>query len=231
MYNNENVKGVELDDTITSKTKVWSSDKVNELITPIAEQAHTHANQTVIDKFTENENGEVQYNNEVIKGNVWTGTKAEYDAIKGKDSKTTYIVTDEEESLADYVIDDTVANINTTYSSKKINDTYVAKSTDVLRLGAPSSSGTTTFTFDLSKLELSHGYYHFKAYVLGNGNVTYFAEGGLGQYNGEYNISVDYKNSKISSIDVSGTVLTITAIASFYIAAISIKQADTWLIS
>lgn len=123
LYNNENVKGVELDDTITSKTKVWSSDKVNESITPIADKAHTHTNQTVIDKFTENENGEVQYNNEVIKGNVWTGTKAEYDAIKGKDSKTTYIVTDEEESLADYVIDDTITDANKTWSSQKINET------------------------------------------------------------------------------------------------------------
>ena len=123
LYNNENIKGVELDDEVVSKTKVWSSSKIDDTIIPIAEKAHTHTNQTVIDKFTENENGEVQYNNEVIKGNVWTGTKAEYDAIKGKDSKTTYIVTDEEETLADYVIDDTITDANKTWSSQKINET------------------------------------------------------------------------------------------------------------
>lgn len=232
LYNNENIKGVELDDEVVSKTKVWSSSKVDDTITPIAEKAHTHTNQDVIDKFSEDTTtGDILYNNKGIGSKVWTGTKAAYEAITTKDSNTTYIVTDEEETLADYVIDDTVTDTNTTWSSKKINDTYVVKSTDVLRLSAPSSSGTTTFTFDLSKLGLPHNYYHYKVYVLGNGNVTYFAEGGLGQYNDEYNISVDYKNSKISSIDVSGTVLTITTIANYYIAAISIKRADTWLIS
>ena len=124
LYNNENIKGVELDDEVVSKTKVWSSSKIDDTITPIAEKAHTHTNQDVIDKFSEDTTtGDILYNNKGIGSKVWTGTKSAYEAITTKDSNTTYIVTDEEDTLADYVIDDTVTDTNTTWSSQKISET------------------------------------------------------------------------------------------------------------
>lgn len=128
-------------------------------------------------------------------------------------------------------IDDSKVTENETWSSKKINDTFVLKNSKKMSLSAPSSEGTTTFTFDISTLLLSHGYYHFKCYVLGNGNVSYFAEGGIGQYNGEYNISIAYKSSKIANISISGTTITITTDANYYIAGISIQSVDDWIVS
>ena len=128
-------------------------------------------------------------------------------------------------------IDDSKVTENETWSSKKINDTFVLKNSKKMSLSAPSSEGTTTFTFDISTLLLSHGYYHFKCYVLGNGNVSYFAEGGIGQYNGEYNISTAYKSSKIANISISGTTITITTDANYYIAGISIQSVDDWMVS
>ena len=128
-------------------------------------------------------------------------------------------------------IDDSKVTENETWSSKKINDTFVLKNSKKMSLGAPSSEGTTTFTFDISTLLLSHGYYHFKCYVLGNGNVSYFAEGGIGQYNGEYNISIAYKSSKIANISISGTTITITTDANYYIAGISIQSVNDWTVS
>ena len=128
-------------------------------------------------------------------------------------------------------IDDSKVTENETWSSKKINDTFVLKNSKKMSLSAPSSEGTTTFTFDISTLLLSHGYYHFKCYVLGNGNVSYFAEGGIGQYNGEYNISIAYKSSKIANISISGTTITITTDANYYIARISIQSVDDWIVS
>lgn len=128
-------------------------------------------------------------------------------------------------------IDDSKVTENETWSSKKINDTFVLKNSKKMSLSAPSSEGTTTFTFDISTLLLSHGYYHFKCYVLGNGNVSYFAEGGIGQYNGEYNISIAYKSSKIANISISGTTITITTDANYYIAGISIQSVNDWTVS
>lgn len=83
---------------------------------------HSHTNKTVIDKFTESDDGTVLYNGEQIaSGNLWNGTKAEYDVITPKDADTTYIVTDEEDTVASALIDDTKIDTQSTWSSKKIN--------------------------------------------------------------------------------------------------------------
>lgn len=83
---------------------------------------HTHENKTVIDKFTESSDGIVLYNGkQITSGNLWNGTKAEYNAITTKDADTTYIVTDEEDTVASALIDDTKIDTQSTWSSKKIN--------------------------------------------------------------------------------------------------------------
>ncbi len=128
-------------------------------------------------------------------------------------------------------IDDSNVSSEEAWSSKKINDTFVSKNSKKMSKSAPSSEGSTTFTFDISTLALSHGYYHFKCYVLGNGNVSYFAEGGIGQYNGEYNISIAYKSSKITDVSINDTTITITTAANYYVAGISIQSVDDWMIS
>lgn len=84
---------------------------------------HNHTNKTVIDKFTESDDGTVLYNGEQIaSGNLWHGTKSEYDALVEKDIDTTYVVTDEEDTVANALIDDTKINTQSTWSSEKINE-------------------------------------------------------------------------------------------------------------
>lgn len=84
---------------------------------------HSHANKTVIDKFTESDDGTVLYNGEQIaSGNLWHGTKSEYDALAEKDVDTTYVVTDEEDTVADSLIDDTKVDTQSTWSSQKISE-------------------------------------------------------------------------------------------------------------
>lgn len=84
---------------------------------------HSHTNKTVIDKFTESDDGTVLYNGEQIaSGNLWHGTKSEYDALTEKDVDTTYVVTDEEDTVANALIQDTKIDTQSTWSSEKINE-------------------------------------------------------------------------------------------------------------
>lgn len=83
---------------------------------------HTHDNKAVIDKFTESDDGTVLYNGEQIaSGNLWNGTKEQYEAITDKDADTTYIVINEEDTIADALIDDSKTDNQSTWSSQKIN--------------------------------------------------------------------------------------------------------------
>ena len=128
------------------------------------------------------------------------------------------------------VIDDTSTTSETkTWSAKKINDTVVLKNTEVLNKNAPTSSGITTFTLDISSLGLTHGIYHFKCCIVGNGNVAYCAEGSIGQYTGSYRISIDYKSSQISSIVINGTTITVTTSAAYYNLSFSIQSIYDWI--
>lgn len=87
---------------------------------------HNHTNKTVIDKFTESDDGTVLYNGEQIaSGNLWHGTKSEYDALVEKDIDTTYVVTDEEDTVANALIDDTKVDTQYTWSSQKTNEEFI----------------------------------------------------------------------------------------------------------
>ena len=102
-----------------------TAEKVTDWDEAVADK-HSHTNKTVIDKFTESSDGTVLYNGEQIaSGNLWHGTKAEYDALAEKDVDTTYIVTDEEDTIADALIDDDATDAtNKTWSAKKISDSF-----------------------------------------------------------------------------------------------------------
>ena len=93
-----------------------------------ATDKHSHTNKAVIDKFSESDDGTVLYNGEQIaSGNLWHGTKAEYDALAEKDVDTTYIVTDEEDTIAGALIDDSATDAtNKTWSAKKISDSIIS---------------------------------------------------------------------------------------------------------
>lgn len=196
--------------------------------------AHTHDNKIVLDKFTESDEGEVLYRGkQIASGNLWSGTKEEFDAIENKDPDTTYVITDDKDdevSLSDLVIDDSsTTSEKKSWSVKKINDTVVLKNTGILYKNAPTSSGMTTFTLDISSLGLTHGIYHFKCYIVGNGNVAHCAEGSIGQYDdGGYYISIDYKSSHISSIIINGTTITVITSTAHYNLSFSIQSIYNW---
>ena len=191
------------------------------------------SNEEVLDKFSENDEGKVLYDNKPLASdNLWHGTQAEYEALGEYDENKTYVITDsnEEADLSEVVIDDTSTTSETkSWSVKKINDTVVLKNTGVLNKDAPTSSGITTFTLDISSLGLTHGIYHFKCCIVGNGNIPYCAEGSIGQYTGSYRISIDYKSSQISSIVINGTTITVTTSAAYYNLSFSIQSIYDWI--
>lgn len=88
-------------------------------------QAETPVNKEVLDKFSENDEGKVLYDNKPLASdNLWHGTQAEYDALGEYDENKTYVITDggEEADLSEVVIDDTSTTaINKTWSAKKIS--------------------------------------------------------------------------------------------------------------
>lgn len=190
------------------------------------------SNEEVLNKFSENDEGKVLYDNKPLASdNLWHGTQEEYDALGEYDENKTYVITDsnEEADLSEVVIDDTSTTSKTkTWSAKKINDTVVLKNTGVLYKNAPIS-GTTTFTLDISSLGLTHGIYHFKCCIAGNGNLAYCAEGSIGQYDGSYRISIDYKSSQISSIVINGTTITVITSAAYYNLSLSIQSIYDWI--
>lgn len=191
------------------------------------------SNEEVLNKFSENDEGKVLYNNKPLASdNLWHGTQAEYDALGEYDENKTYVITDsnEEADLSEVVIDDTSTTSETkTWSAKKINDTAVLKNTKILYKNAPTSSGMSTFTLDISSLGLTHGIYHFKCYIVGNGNIAHCAEGSIGQYDGSYYISTDYKSSHISNIVINGTTITVTTSAAYYNLSFSIQSIYDWI--
>lgn len=190
------------------------------------------SNEEVLDKFSENDEGKVLYDNKPLASdNLWHGTQAEYDVLGEYDENKTYVITDsnEDANLSEVVIDDTSTTSETkTWSAKKINDTAVLKNTKILYKNAPTSSGMSTFTLDISSLGLTHGIYHFKCYIVGNGNTAHCAEGSIGQYDGSYYISTDYKSSHISNIVINGTTITVTTSAAHYNLSFSIKSIYDW---
>nr|DAO22821.1 MAG TPA: hypothetical protein [Bacteriophage sp.] len=87
------------------------------------------SNEEVLDKFSENDEGKVLYDNKPLASdNLWHGTQAEYDALGEYDKNKTYVITNggEEADLSEIVIDDTSNTAtNKTWSSKKINEEFI----------------------------------------------------------------------------------------------------------
>lgn len=83
------------------------------------------SNEEVLDKFSENDEGKVLYDNKPLASdNLWHGTQAEYDALGEYDENKTYVITDGEieADLSDVVIDDNSTTSETkTWSAKKIS--------------------------------------------------------------------------------------------------------------
>lgn len=78
--------------------------------------------QEVWDKInTQNTSLITALNSKLPSSSLWHGTKEEYDALETKDSNTTYIITDEDSTLADYLLNDYLTSKSTTWSSNKIN--------------------------------------------------------------------------------------------------------------
>ena len=108
---------VVLDEISEEKVESW-----NEAVTV----AHTHDNKIVLNKFSENDEGKVLYDNKpLMTTNLWHGTQAEYDALGEYDENKTYVITDgsEDVNLSDVMIDDTSTTAtNKTWSANKINN-------------------------------------------------------------------------------------------------------------
>lgn len=125
-----------------------TADKVTEWDGAVTDK-HAHDNKEVLDKFSENDEGKVVYDNKPLASdNLWTGTKAEYDAITDKDPNKTYIVTDEDSTLADYVIDDTEVSTDKTWSSEKIatlQKQYITIPIKSISATLSANSSTTTY--------------------------------------------------------------------------------------
>lgn len=106
-------------------------------------QVYTPENKEVLDKFSENDEGKVVYDNKPLASdNLWTGTKAEYDTIADKDPNKTYVVTDEEPTLADYVLDDTTTSTDKTWSSEKISGEFIHNLTTLETNWLPTTMNT-----------------------------------------------------------------------------------------
>lgn len=95
---------------------IWKNISVSNTYKP--------SNEEVLDKFSENDEGKVLYDNKPLASdNLWHGTQAEYDALGEYDENKTYVITDggEEADLSEVVIDDTSTTAtNKTYSVAKI---------------------------------------------------------------------------------------------------------------
>lgn len=118
-----------------------SVDKVAAWDGAVADE-HIHDNKEVLDKFSENDNGKIVYDNKPLASdNLWNGTKAEYDAITDKDPNKTYVVTDEESTLADCILDDTAVSTDKTWSSEKINNSFIHNLSTLETNWLPTSLG------------------------------------------------------------------------------------------
>lgn len=190
------------------------------------------SNEEVLDKFSENAEGKVLYDNKPLASdNLWHGTQAEYDALGEYDENKTYVITDggEDVDLSEVVIDDTSTTSETkTWSAKKINESVPLKTQKILRV--ENSGGTTQFTVQLSTLNLKYGIYHFKMFMVGNANIAYCAEGGFANYEGNYSLDITYKSEQITNIAISGEILSVTTSSISYSANLAIQPINDWFV-
>lgn len=147
----------------TNKTTL---DKItDEVWSNLVADEHTHDNKEVIDKFTESDKGEVLYNGkQIASGNLWEGTKEQYEAIETKDAKTTYIVTDENPTLASFFIDDETIATDKTYSSEKIDGNFVRNVVNIQKV-VPDGNDVATYISN-------QGVTYLRYYTTTNSKVT-----------------------------------------------------------
>lgn len=190
------------------------------------------SNEEVLDKFSENDEGKVLYDNKPLASdNLWHGTQEEYDALGEYDENKTYVITDggEEADLSSIIIDDTSTTSETkTWSAKKINESVPLKTQKILRV--ENLGGTTQFTVQLSTLNLKYGIYHFKMFMVGNASITYCAEGGFANYKGNYSLDIAYKSGQITNIAISGEILSVTTSSISYSANLAIQPINDWFV-
>ena len=128
---------VKIDDTVVDTNKVYSSKKINDTyvkkeenksLVPDSEieKIHTHTNKNYLDKISENAEGKPLYNGNIIGDDLKPATKDTLGGIKVGDNLE---ITNEGILSATKVseISDTKLADDSTYSSNKINNTYVAK--------------------------------------------------------------------------------------------------------
>ncbi len=203
---------------------IWKNISVSNTYIP--------SNKEVLDKFSENDEGKVLYDNKPLASdNLWHGTQAEYDALGEYDENKTYVITDggEDVDLSSMVIDDTSTTSKTkTWSAKKINESVPLKTQKILRV--ENLGGTTQFTVQLSTLNLKYGIYHFKIFMIGNTNITYCAEGGFASYEGNYSLDIAYKSEQITNIAISGETLSVTTSSISYSVNLAIQPVNDWFV-
>lgn len=124
-------------------------------------------------------------------------------------------------------IDDSKVSSEETWSSQKINNSMLLKNTK--NLYVENSSGGTQFTLQLSALNLEHGIYHFKIFMIGNANAAYCAEGAIGYYEGSYNIDIAYKSGHITDMVINGETLSVTTDSPCYSGNLSVLTTRDWL--
>lgn len=124
-------------------------------------------------------------------------------------------------------IDDSKVSSEETWSSQKINNSMLLKNTK--NLYVENSSGGTQFTLQLSALNLEHGIYHFKIFMIGNANAAYCAEGAIGYYEGSYNIDIAYKSGHITDMVINGKTLSVTTDSPCYSGNLSVLTTRDWL--
>ena len=128
---------VKIDDTVVDTNKVYSSKKINDTyvkkeenksLVPNSEieKIHTHTKKNYLDKISENAEGKPLYNGNIIGDDLKPATKDTLGGIKVGDNLE---ITNEGILSATKVseISDTKLADDSTYSSNKINNTYVAK--------------------------------------------------------------------------------------------------------
>ena len=128
---------VKIDDTVVDTNKAYSSKKINDtyvkkeenkslVLDSEIEKIHTHTNKDYLDKISENAEGKPLYNGNIIGDDLKPATKDTLGGIKVGDNLE---ITNEGILSATKVseIDDIKLADDSTYSSNKINNTYVAK--------------------------------------------------------------------------------------------------------
>lgn len=156
---------------------------------------------------------------------IWTGTKAEYEAVSDTIAEDTYVnITDDSD---ENIINDEEIVGNKTWSSAKIEEKFAVKKT--LIEGVISGNSCT---FDMSSVSDSPYVISFSGVI--GGNKTLVFEGGLGIQNTSFELEISSKSSSLEvSYDTTTRIITVTATSGtlFYGAFITLQYYKDWLMN